>query len=86
VPSVFLEADSGREVLHAFLSDAPREDEWRGDGNLRVLVQPDGRVTGVSIRGYLRWANNRMVLADLIARSLRTHRDEVVDALLRVQF
>jgi hypothetical protein len=31
------------------------------------------------LHGYRRWAHNRMVLVDLIARTMRLHRDQVVD-------
>ena len=84
--SVILEVDTEREVLSAFLADTARDGEWKGEGDFLALQHPGGKVSGVSIRHFRKWANNRMVLADLIARTLGTHRDDVVDALLHVRF
>ncbi len=86
MPSLILEADSGHDELRAFLRDAPRNGDWRGTGDVRLLTQPDGTVTGVSIRGYRKHAENRLVLVDLIARNLGTHRDDAIDAVARLTF
>ena len=86
MPSLIREADSGRNELCAFLLDAARTGEWRGSGDVRTLVQADGTVTGLSIRNYHRYADNRLVLVDLIARTLGAHRDDVVDAVARLAF
>jgi hypothetical protein len=83
---LILEADSGHDELRAFLRDAERTGEWRGSGDVRTLVQPDGTVAGLSVRGYRKYADNRLVLVDLIARSLGAHRDDVVDAVARLTF
>lgn len=86
MPSLILEADSGRDELRAFLRDTPRGGDWRGTGDVRMLTQPDGTVTGLSIRGYRKHADNRLVLVDLIARNLGAHRDDVIDAVARLTF
>lgn len=86
MPSLILEADSGHDELCVFLRDAPRTGDWRGTGDVRLLMQPDGTVTGLSIRSYRKYADNRLVLVDLIARNLGTHRDDVVDAVARLTF
>ena len=86
MPSLILEADSRHDELRAFLRDAPRTGEWRGTGDVRTLTQPDGTVTGLSIRGYRSHADNRLVLVDLIARGLGAHRDDVIDAVARLTF
>lgn len=84
--SLILEADSGHDELRAFLRGTPRSGEWRGTGDVRRLTQPDGTVTGLSIHGYRKHADNRLVLVDLIARNLDVHRDDVVEAVARLAF
>jgi hypothetical protein len=88
---LILEADSGHDELRVFRrevfpSDAARTGEWRGTGDVRTLVQPDGAIAGLSIRGYRKYADNRLVLVDLIARSLGAHRDDVIDAVAQLVF
>jgi hypothetical protein len=83
---LILEPDSGHDELSVFLRDTPRTGDWRGSGDLRKLTQPDGTVTGLSIRGYRKHADNRLVLVDLIARDLGAHRDDVIDAVARLTF
>ena len=83
---MILEADSRRDELSVFLRDTPRTGDWRGSGDIRKLTQPDGTVTGLSIRGYHKHADNRLVLIDLIAHNLGAHRDDVIDAVARLTF
>lgn len=64
----------------------PRTGDWRGSGDIQTLTQPDGTVTGASIRGYRKYGDNRLVLVDLIARNLGAHRDDVIDAVARLTF
>jgi hypothetical protein len=86
VPSVILETDSGHDVLRAFLADTPRSGEWQGSGDVQTLTQADGTVIGLSIRGYRKWADNRLVLVDMITRALQAHRDDVMSAVARLSF
>jgi hypothetical protein len=86
VPSLILEADSGHDELRVFRRGGARTGDWRGTGDVRTLVQPDGAIAGLSIRGYRKYADNRLVLVDLIARTLGAHRDDVVDAVAQLVF
>ena len=86
MPSLILEADSGRDELRVFRRDRASTGEWRGSGDVRTLVLPDGAIAGLSIRGYRKYADNRLVLVDLIARSLGAHRDDVIDAVAQLVF
>ena len=86
MPSLILEADSGHDELRVFRRDRSRTGEWRGSSDVLTLVLPDGAIAGLSIRGYRKYADNRLVLVDLIARSLGAHRDDVIDAVAQLVF
>lgn len=60
MPSLILEADSGGDELRVFARDEARTGDWRGTGDVRTLTQPDGTVTGLSIRGWRKHADNRL--------------------------
>jgi hypothetical protein len=86
VPSLILHADAARDELRASFSAAVQAGEWRGDDDLKMLVSPDGKVVELVVRGYRRWARNRIVLVDLIARTMNVHRDEVMSLVAALPF
>lgn len=77
--AVILEGNAELDQLRVFLPAAARSQAWQTKGDIKIQAQPDGTVTAMMLHGYRRWAHNRMVLVDLIARTMRLHRDQVAD-------
>jgi hypothetical protein len=76
---VILEDNAELDQLQVFLPAAAHSQAWQTKGDIKIQALPDGTVTAMMLHGYRRWAHNRMVLVDLIARTMRLHRDQVID-------
>jgi hypothetical protein len=76
---VILEDNAELDELQVFLPVAARSQAWQTKGDIKIQALPDGTVTAMMLHGYRRWVHNRMVLVDLIARTMQLHRDQVVD-------
>ncbi len=76
---MILENNVELDQLQVFLLAAARSQAWQTKGDIQIQALPDGTVTAMMLHGYRRWTHNRMVLVDMIARTMRLHRDQVVD-------